>query len=551
MAHGLNRSTIRRWFNPVPEQKHIAVLQFENLGDDAANQAFAAGVGETLASRLSQLGSDGQLYWVVPFSDSRKYADVEQARRNLEVTLVVTGTVQRTGDAVRMTVNVIDAKKHKQLASRVMTASMADLNLLQDEAWESVADMVQQPIDPGTKKTLDDSSTKNARAYEYYEQGAGYLQRGDLTSVDNAIDAFKKSVAEDPAYALAQAGLGNAYAIKYYLTKDSQWISEAKNSADAAVKLNPNLSTVHEALGKIYEMTGKFDEAKAEYRRAIELNPMAISAPLHIAKIDALQGKYAEAETAYQATIARMPAYFIGYAGLGRLYYEHGRFSDAAKQFQQMIDLVPDNPMGYQNLGAAYEQMGDYAKAIATFKKGLEVKPSAELWSDLGSAYMFTGDNSKATEAMQKAVEINPHDHTLWRNLADSYRQVPSLSDKASATYKRAADVAQEQLTVNPKDKDALSGVALYQAHLGNKAEAQKYITKALQEGPQDSDVLFTAALVYEIIGDRGQAITELQKSLGAGFSLEDVKREPELQALRSDPKYRRMLGDMQPVSNN
>jgi serine/threonine protein kinase/tetratricopeptide (TPR) repeat protein/TolB-like protein len=547
----MNRGAIRRWFNPVPEQKHIAVLQFENIGDDAANKAFAAGVGETLASRLSQLGADGQLYWVVPFSDSRKYTDVEQARRNLDVTLVVSGTVQRTGDAVRLTVNVIDARKHKQLASHVMTASMADLNLLQDEAWESVAGMVQQPVDPGTKKTLDASSTKNARAYEYYEQGVGYLQRGDLASVNNAIDAFKKSVAEDPTYALAQAGLGNAYAIKYYLTKDSQWINEAKNNADAAVKLNPNLSTVHEALGKVYEFSGQLDESKAEYRRALELNPMAISASVHIAKIDALQGKYAEAEAAYKATIARMPAYFLGYAGLGRLYYEHGRFTDAAKQFQQMIDRVPDNPLGYQNLGAAYEQMGDYPKAITTFKKGLEVKQSAELWSDLGTVYMFTGENSRAAEAMQKAVEINPHDHTLWRNLADSYRQVPSLSGRASATYQKAAEVAQEQLAVNPKDKDALSGIALYQAHLGNRAEAQKYITKALQEGPQDSDVLFTAALVYEIIGERGQAITELQKSLGAGFSPEDVKREPELQALRSDPKYRKMLGGAPPIRNN
>lgn len=547
----LKRDAMHRWLNPLPEQKHIAVLQFDNLGDEAGNKAFAAGVGETLASRLSQLGTDGQMYWVVPFSDSRKYTDVEQARRNLDVTLVVTGAVQRTGDSVRITVNVIDAKKHKQLASRVMTASVADLNVLQDEAWESVAEMVQQPVGPATKKTLDDSTTKNARAYDYYEQGIGYLQRGDMAGIDNAIEAFKKSASQDSKYALAQAGLGNAYAIKYYLTKDPQWITQAKDYADAALKLNPNLAMVHEASGKVSEFSGKLDEAKAEYRRAVELNPMAISASLHIAKIDALQGKTAEAEAAYKAAIARMPAFFAGYAGLGKLYFEHGRFNDAARQFQEMINRVPDNPMGYQNLGAAYEQMGQYEKAINTFKQGLEVKQSAELWSNLGTVYMFTGENSKAAEAMEKAVELNPHDHTLWRNLADSYRQVPSLADRASATYKRAADVAQEQLAVNPKDKDALSGLALYQAHLGNKAEAQKSIMKALQEGPQDSDVLFTAALVYEIIGDRERAIAELQKSLGAGFSLEDAKREPELQTLRADPKSQKIFFGKQPVRNN
>ena len=91
---------------------------------------------------------------------------------------------------------------------------------------------------------------------------------------------------------------------------------------------------------------------------------------------------------------------------------------------------------------------------------------------------MFTGENAKAAEAMQKAVDLNPHDHTLWRNLADSYRQVPSLVDRLPRPTK-ALEVAQEQLTVNPTDKDALSGVALYEAHLGDNAEAQKYITKA------------------------------------------------------------------------
>ncbi len=246
----MNREVVSRWFNPIPKQKHIAVLQFENVGGDSANAAFTAGIGETLASKLSQLGGDQQMYWVVPFSDSRKYTDVEQARRNLDVTLVVTGSVQRSGDNVQITANVVDAKKHRLLASRVMTASVGDLNILQDQAWESVAGMVQQPVDPGTTKTLDDSTTKNARAYEYYEQGVGYLQQGDLASIDKAIDAFHKSVTEDPKYALAQAGLGNAYAIKYYLTKDSQWINEAKYYGDAAVKLNPNLSTVHEALEK-------------------------------------------------------------------------------------------------------------------------------------------------------------------------------------------------------------------------------------------------------------------------------------------------------------
>jgi eukaryotic-like serine/threonine-protein kinase len=547
----ISRDAIRRWFNPLPQQKHIAVLQFENISDDPADTAFAAGVGETLASRLSQLGGGKQTYWVVPFSDSRKYTDVEQARRNLGVTLVITGAIQRSGDTVRVTVNVVDAGKHRQLASRVMTASMADLNLLQDQVWESVAQMVKVPVDPGTRKTLDDSSTKNARAYEYYEQGVGYLQRGNLTGVDQAIDAFRKSAAQDPDYALAQAGLGSAYATKYTLAKDTHWITEAEEYGKKAVALNPNLAPVRETMGKIYEYTGRLDEALAEYRRAVELNPDAIIASYHIGRVYFLQGKYPEAEESYKRVVSRMPFFWAGYSGLGELYYNTGRFREAAAQYQDVIDRMPDNPLGYEGLGAADMQLGEYDKAIGVFKRGLAVVASPEIWTDLGGAYMFTGENAKAAEAMKKAVELNPHDHILWRNLADSYRQVPSLADQAPATYRKALEVAQQQLTANPRDKDALSGIALYEAHLGDKVEARKSIAKVLQQAPQDSDVLFTAALVYEIIGDRARALTELQKSLAAGFSLEDAKREPELQALRSDPRYQQMLHNQQAVRAN
>jgi eukaryotic-like serine/threonine-protein kinase len=547
----LGGDVIQRWLHPVPEQKHIAVLQFENVGGDSANAAFASGVGETLASKLSELGGDQQLYWVVPFSDSRKYTDVEQARRNLDVTLVVTGSVQRTGDAVRITANVVDAEKHKVLASRVMTASMGELNVLQDETWESVAEMVQQPVDPATRKTIDDSSTRNARAYDYYEQGVGYLQRGDLAGVDNAIDAFHKSAAQDPNYVLAQAGLGDAYAMKYLLTKDPQWIAEATQYGNRAAAMNPNQAPVRETLGKIYQQTGKFDEALAEYHRAVELNPMAIGASYRIGKIYASQEKYAQAEEAFKRVIARMPSFWLGYSGLGELYYNQGKFKEAATQYQKVIDLMPDNPLGYEGLGGAYEQMGNYKDAITIFNKGLQVKPSPEIWSDLGAAYMFTGENGKAAEAMRKAVDLNPHDHTLWRNLADSYRQVPSLTSQAPATYAKALEVAQQQLTVNPTDKDALSGAALYEAHLGDATAAKKYITRALQQAPKDSDALFTAALVYEIIGDRQRAVTMLQDSIVAGFSIEDVKREPELQALRADKRYQQMLHSTQAVHSN
>ena len=542
IATWLERSRMANFLWPIPKQKHIAVLRFQNIGNDAANAAFCAGIGETLTSKLSQLSESEQFFWVVPFSDSQKYEDIEKARRNLNVNLVVTGSVQRTGNDVRITANLIDASTHRELASRVMTASVGDLNILQDEVWQSVAEMVDLQVAAEDKRKLQQGSTAKPGAYDDYEQGVGHLQSGDLSSVDKAIQAFQRSAAEDPNYALAKAGLGSAYARKYYLTKDRQWISEATKCGNQAVALNPDLAPVREALGSVYEQTGKLDEAKAEYRRALELNPTSAPALFHLGRIYALQGKYPEAEETYKRAIARIPSYWAGYGKLGEMYYDVGRFKDAAAQFQKMVDLAPGNVNGYNGIGAMDMLMGRYQEAIAVLKKGLSIGQNADMWSNLGAAYMFIGKNAEAVGAMQKATELKPHDHRVWRNLADSYRQVPELADRAPQTYRKALEVAKEESKINPNDSSALDGAALYNAHLGNKMQAQSYIKQALKAAPNDSLVLFDVALSYELMGDRKRALTYLKRSLQAGFSLEDTEHEPELRTLRSDPRYATMI---------
>ncbi len=538
----VERALIATLFRPIPQEKHIAVLRFQNIGDDAANAAFCAGVGETLASKLSELGEGHKFFWVVPFSDSQKYNDVEQARRNLNVNLVVTGSVQRDGDFIRLTANLIDADNHHQLASRVLTASVGDMNILQDQVWESVAEMVDLEVAASDKDKLQKGGTTKPLAYDYYEQGIGYLQRGDPASLDQAINAFHRSATEDPNYALAMAGLGFAYARKYTLTSDPQWLAKAGNYGNQAVALDPNLAPVREALGSIYETTGKLDEAKAEYMRALELNPSSNVASINLGNIYFRQGKYPEAEEAYQQIVKRMPSYWKGYNKLGELYFQIGRFQEASAEFKKVTETAPGNPIGYNNLAGTCMQMGKYQEAIAVLHKGLAETAFPEAWSNLGAAYMFTGEYEKAVGAMEKAVQMKPHDHMVWRNLADSYRQVPTLAGRAPETYRKALELAQQQVRTNPRDTNALSGIALYEAHLGNKAEAQRYIKQSLQLAPTDSLTLFTAAIAYELIGERERAIATVKLSLDAGFSLEDVKREPELRALRADPRYKKML---------
>jgi len=207
-----------------------------------------------------------------------------------------------------------------------------------------------------------------------------------------------------------------------------------------------------------------------------------------------------------------------------------------------MIDLQPDNSMGYHDLGGVYIAMARYDDAIAILKRGLALKETSSAWSNLGSAYMYLNRYSEAVDAMKRATKFDPHNDVLWRNLGDSYRQIPSRASDATSAYEKALQAATDQLNVSPNNAEVLSGIALYDAHLGRKKDAETSISKALGSSPKDSDVLFTSALVYEIIGSRNQALEEIDQAVKSGFSIEDIEHEPELRVLRADSRYQQWL---------
>jgi len=538
ISSGILPNPLRR----LPEQKHIAVLPFQSIGNDSVDQAFSDGVVESLTSKLSQLERFQKSFWVVPSTDTRQIKSLDDAYRNLNVTLAITGSIQHTGTGVILTSNLVDAKNHKQLASRTIRTASSDLDELQGRVWESVADMVDLQISPEATRTVNLGETKLPGVYELYEQGLGYSQRYDEDSLDHAIDLFNGALSKDPGYALAYAGLGSAYASKYALTKDPQWIKKAASNGQRALALNDRLVPVHITMGQVYRETGELDKALSEFQRALDEDPSAIDAAYLTGQIYEAQGKLTEAEGALKSVVNRRPGYWPGYSGLGAFYYRHGEFAKAASQFRAMIDLQPDNSMGYHDLGGVYMAMARYDDAITILKKGLALKETSRGWSNLGSAYMYLNRYPEAVDAMNRATELDPHNDVFWRNLGDSYRQIPSRAPDANSAYDKALKAANDELRVNPNNTETLSGIALYYAHLARKKDAQTSISKALRLSPRDSDVLFTSALVYEIIGNRNQALEAIDQAVKSGYSIEDVEHEPELRALRSDSRYQQWL---------
>ena len=221
-----------RWLNPVPAEKKIAVLPFRNIGGSRDNEAFCDGMMESLTSELTELSQFHGSLWVVPASEVRRegLASPGEARRALGANLVITGSVQRDQDHVHLTANLVDAGSMRQLRSREIERPLGEEAELQDSVVQEIAGMLQLELGANERQALSAGETGTSSAYDFYLQARGHLQRRGRDDIDQAIQMFQQARTLDPKYALAYAGLGEAYWRKYRETRDTQWVAPAREN---------------------------------------------------------------------------------------------------------------------------------------------------------------------------------------------------------------------------------------------------------------------------------------------------------------------------------
>jgi serine/threonine-protein kinase len=525
----------------IPSEKRVAVLPFRNINGDADGQAFCDGLTEILASKLTQLGRFHGLLWVVPTTELRgqKVATAEQARRLFQVNLAITGSLQRMGTRVLLTANLLDAETHHQLRSFDETAG--DVAALQDDLPAQVASMLDLELQPGARQLLAEGRTTEPAAYDYYVQGYGYLRRyGPVENAENAIRLFHLALDRDPKYALACAGLGEAYYRMYEITGDPKWIDQARTWCRRALDINGSLAPVHVAMGVVQDGTGHPADAIREYQRAVELSPDSADAYRLLAKAYEKADRLKEAEASYRKAIQLQPGYWGGYSDLGAFYSNYGRYAEAQMPLQRVIQLAPDNPIGYRDLGGLWIAISQYESAIAVLEKSPD--KTEDIYSNLGTAMFFEHRYAEAVRYFEKAVQLSPRKYMVLGNLADAYRWAPGSADKAPDMYRGAMRLAKRDLTVNPNDAGVLTSVSLYQAKLGLKQAALTDIRKALSLAPDNTNVEYQSVIVYELAGDRSRALYFLEAALKAGYSFKEVSLEPELGRLREDGRYLEMV---------
>jgi len=531
-------------WQPPAQQKIMAVLPFDSVGQEAATTALGLGLTETLTAKLVAASNSDAIQVVAP-RDLRDQGvkTADDARREFGTDFVLESTLQRQGRDIRVNIYLVDSRTHRQIAARTFTVDSKDSFGLQDRVVSEALDMLPTQIMPDQRQKLAVRQDTKPAAYEAYILGRGYLQElKKPEDLDNAIAAFTQALKIDPNYAPGYAALGEAYLDGFrQFGRGNDWIAKASSYCQEALLRDRDLAQGHVCLGKIFINTGNYNKAVGEFERAVKSDPESEDALLGFARAYTKLGNLAAAESTYKQAIALRPNYWRGYSWLGVFYFAQARYSDAAEMFRKVTELAPDNYLGYSNLGGAYVLLGRYADAINASQRSIALRPSSEAYANLGYTYFLMHRFGDAVTALE-ALKPPEREWQNWGNLADVLYWIPERRAEAAHAYQSAISLALARLEVNPHEADILAYLADYYAMTGDKQLAFSYLERALSAAPSDTEVLFRAGLVNYRFNRPDQALAFLKKAAENGYSRTVIRDTPDFQPLQQDGRFQEII---------
>ena len=536
---------------PSPE-RNVAVLPFDARGQNAADDAITAGLHDTLTSQLTQVEHLQGSIQVISAQDIResRVTSPRAANQNFGATIAVTGALQRQGDGITASINLVDATRAIQIASRTLSSPADDVSTLQEAIVVAVSDMLDLELQPGTRTALASTAPANPAAFRYYLQGRGYLQRYDkIENLDSALNMFQSALREDPQYALALTGIGEAALRKFYLSKDLTILDEARVASQRALALNDKLASTQLIAGMVNLQTGRGPDALENFKTALRIEPLNVDAYRELARAYEVLGKTQDAEQAHKSAISMRPRSWASHKNAAIFYMEHGRYEDAETHFKKVINLTPDNYSAYSNLAALYLSTGRSRDAIPLLQRSLSINKTARAYSNLGTAHYFQKDFQQAAQNYERAVQLVPTNLEYWGNLASACERVPALAPKAQQTYEKAIELAQRNLSINPQETPTRALLAMYQALAGRREDAVREIERALAAAANEHFVLLRAVLVYELAGMRDRSLATVGKVIELGYSIEEIRSWPPLDGLFKDSRFQQVIRGQQTKS--
>src|SRR5262245_5745901 len=398
------------------EKVMLAVLPFQNLTGDAAQDYFSDGLTEEMITQLGNL--DPQHLGVIArtsvmhFKNSQEPLD--QIGSELGVQYVLEGSVRRESDKVRISAQLIQLKDQTHLWSREYDREVIHLLVLQDEIAKDVAPEIRLTLGgkhaPAATARQASLSPQAYEAYDLYLKGQYFFNQRTGSALEKAIGYFQQATSKDPGYARAYAGLADCYALMggYSGRPQTEFMPKARAAALRAVEIDASLAEAHTALALIVQnYDWDWQTAEKEFRRAIELNPNYATAHHWYAEHLTWLGRFDEALRESERARQLDPLSLIIAADNGAILYYARQYDRAITQFLAVREMDPNFSRTYFIIWA-YEQKGLFSDAMTVIEKQRRLYgDNSWTWAELAYTYGRSGQQAQAQRALEKLLELD------------------------------------------------------------------------------------------------------------------------------------------------
>jgi len=544
--------------------KSIAVLPFENLSDDKANAYFAEGIQDEILTKLAKIGA----LRVIARSSTQQYAaqpaNLPEIARQLGVSNILEGSVQKIGDAVHINVQLIRAAGGDHLWAETYDRKLDNVFGVESEVAQAIAQALQAQLSGGEQQMVEARPTDNAAAYDAYLRGLGEEGLAITGEVGEPVRAAERNYAEavrlDPAFALAWAHLSIIKSYRYFnlMDRSSELLEQARQAADTAQKLRPEMGEGLLAQG-YYRYWGllDFSGGLAYFQQALQRLPNNSDVLAAIGYIERRQGKWQESTEHLEQTTRLDPLNIGKLSGLATNYAALRQFPEALAVYDRALAAAPQDTDLIANKIFIYQRWGDLDaadKLLAPLSPGQDSTQifharMLQLWLRRryqdGIEQLSSRDDKAADGAISKESAL--YDFRL------GFLQI--WAGHAQAAHAPCARALETLNRMRKSDVDDVQLADLYSATyicLGDMPAALRYAKMAVELNANDAmyrpNYEILLALAQAWAGDHDSAIAALPRLLQepAGLTIADLQLDPFWDTLRKDPRFEAILAGKQ-----
>ncbi len=427
----------------------IAVLPFADLSPQKDQEYFCDGMANSIINALSNIKDVSVRARGSSFSFKGELLDLQEIGKRLNVDTVLDGTVQKAGDRVRLTAQLINVADESLLWSEQYDQELDNIFAIQDEITQAIVDNLELKLLGGEKAKLKKRYTKYVQAFSLYSRGLYYWNKRTGEALKKAIDYFEQAIKEDPKYALAYVGLADCYNLLqiYSDVSPEESFPKAEEVAKKALEIDENLGEAHNSLAYFKERyEWDLEGAEREFKRAIELSPNYATGHFWYAEYLIIVGRFDEGIEEMKKALELDPISLIINASLGWAYGQAKKSNQAIAQLRKTLEMDPSFAQAHLYIGCVYLRIKKYPEALAELEKAKELSGgSAVSLAYLGFANARAGRFDEAKRILEELEAISKERYIAPSWMAVLYTGLGE-NEKAFEFFEKAYEQRDESL---------------------------------------------------------------------------------------------------------